>query len=200
MPWVNITLFWNSYPAGTSLDVLLQRHGPPDTFFKSKSDFVKKPIPKNAMESMWQILIKGEKVSLQWNPFGGKMKRISPSATPFPHRAGNLFMMHYDAYWEEDGNWATTHHMNLLRSFSEFLEPYVSSAPREAFPNYRDLDVGAHPSNQTSMATAAKTYGRNYYKENFNRLVLVKSRVDPANFFKHEQSIPPLSGLGVDIN
>ena len=37
-----------------------------------------------------------------------------------------------------------------------------------------------------------KTYGRNYYKENFHELVLVKSSVNPTNFFKHEQSIPPL--------
>ncbi|CAI8617801.1 unnamed protein product [Vicia faba] len=31
-----------------------------------------------------------------------------------------------------------------------------------------------------------------YFKGNFNRLVMVKTEVDPSNFFRHEQSIPPL--------
>jgi hypothetical protein len=30
-------------------------------------------------------------------------------------------------------------------------------------------------------------------KNNFDRLVHVKTKVDPANFFRNEQSIPPLS-------
>ncbi|KAJ6950591.1 hypothetical protein NC651_004309 [Populus alba x Populus x berolinensis] len=32
-----------------------------------------------------------------------------------------------------------------------------------------------------------------YFKNNFDRVVRVKTAVDPANFFRNEQSIPPLS-------
>ena len=38
-----------------------------------------------------------------------------------------------------------------------------------------------------------KVYGVKYFKNNFERLVKVKSRVDPDNFFRYEQSIPVLS-------
>ena len=151
---------------------------------------MRKPIPKAAIESIWQVMIKGEKVWMQWNPYGGIMDRISPLATPYAHRAGYLFKIQYFTFWFEEGPKANKHYLKFSRSFHEFMKPYVSSFPREAFPNYRDLDIGANPSNQTSIARA-ETYGRDYYKENFERLVLVKTRVDPGNFFKHEQSIPP---------
>ena len=29
MPWINTTLFWNYYPVETPIEVLLQKHGPP---------------------------------------------------------------------------------------------------------------------------------------------------------------------------
>jgi hypothetical protein len=37
----------------------------------------------------------------------------------------------------------------------------------------------------------ARVWGAKYFKGNFNRLVKVKTRVDPENFFRYEQSIPP---------
>ena len=35
-------------------------------------------------------------------------------------------------------------------------------------------------------------YGIKYFKENFNRLVEIKTKADPCNFFRNEQSIPTL--------
>ncbi|XP_028788736.1 berberine bridge enzyme-like 4 [Neltuma alba] len=191
MPWVNSTLFWYDYPIGTSADELLVKHKQPTQFFKSKSDYVKEPIPKSALESMWKLMIEGENLWMQWNPYGGKMSEISPSETPFPHRAGNLFLIQYYTYWKKEGYEESNHYMNFSRSFHEFMAPYVSKSPREAFLNYRDLDVGANPSNATSLDVANSTYGREYFKDNFERLVHVKTKVDLDNFFKHEQSIPP---------
>ncbi|KAG5038358.1 hypothetical protein JHK82_019180 [Glycine max] len=40
---------------------------------------------------------------MEWNPYGGKMHEISPSETPFPHRAGNLFLIEYLTSWGQDG-------------------------------------------------------------------------------------------------
>ncbi|KAJ7015310.1 Cannabidiolic acid synthase [Populus alba x Populus x berolinensis] len=39
----------------------------------------------------------------------------------------------------------------------------------------------------------ARIWGTKYFKNNFDRLVHVKTKVDPANFFRNEQSIPPLT-------
>ncbi|KAI4296619.1 hypothetical protein L6164_036565 [Bauhinia variegata] len=193
MTWLNSTVFWAGYPDGTSIDVLLTKQKQPaKNFYKRKSDYVKMPIPKVAIEKIWNFMLQGERVWMQWNPYGGKMQEISPTETPFPHRAGNLFLIQYCTFWEQEGDEAIGKYMNFSRSFHEFMAKYVSSSPREAFLNYRDLEVGANPSNLTNMENA-RTYGIKYFKENFGRLVRVKTMFDLGNFFKFEQSIPPCS-------
>ncbi|PNX81903.1 reticuline oxidase-like protein [Trifolium pratense] len=127
---------------------------------------------------------------MQWNPYGGRMEEILSSETPFPHRAGNLFLIQYINTWIEQSPEAIDRHVNFSRLFYKFMTPYVSNSPREAFLNYRDGDIGAnHPSNVTTIEIS-RTYGSKYFKENFERLVNVKTKVDPENFFRYEQSIP----------
>ncbi|KAK4747231.1 hypothetical protein SAY87_026268 [Trapa incisa] len=67
------------------------------------------------------------------------------------------------------------------------MEPLVSSNPRSAFLNYRDLDIGV-----ITKGTYAEgqVYGLKYFNGNFDRLVSIKTAVDPTNFFRNEQSIP----------
>jgi len=191
MSWINSTFFWYGKPIDSPLEALLDEpKDPKPVYFKGKSDYVKKPIPRDALESMWKLMIEGETLYMQWNPYGGRMEEISPSETPFPHRAGNLFMIQYFNSWIEESTEAIERHVNFSRLFYEFMTPYVSNSPREAFVNYRDVDIGAnHPSNLTKI-DVARTYGSKYFKENFERLVSVKTKVDPENFFRHEQSIP----------
>ena len=188
MSWVESTLYWFGR-SGRSLDVLLDR--PTQTsFFKRKSDYVKNVIPKEGLENIWKMMIKVEPVWMQWNPYGGRMDEIPATATPFPHRAGNLFKIQYSTDWsDQEGSEATNRHINLLRQMYEAMTPYVSKDPREAFLNYRDIDIGSNHSNQTNFENA-KVYGSKLFKDNFMRLVKVKSKVDPDNFFKNEQSIP----------
>jgi len=66
----------------------------------------------------------------------------------------------------------------------------VSKLPRQAYLNYRDLDLDV---NQGKLDYEnAKSWGLKYFNNNFERLTQVKARVDPGNFFRDEQSIPPL--------
>ena len=80
--------------------------------------------------------------------------------------------------------------MNWLRKLYKYMAPYVSKNPREAYINYRDIDIGVND-DKVSYARAS-IWGRKYFKDNFNRLVDVKTLVDPNNFFRDEQSIPSL--------
>jgi hypothetical protein len=194
MPWVNSTLFWYGKPTGTPLEALLDEpKDPQPVYSKFKSDYVKKPIPKDVLKSIWNLMIKGENFFMQWNPYGGRMEEILSSETPFPHRAGNLFLIQYLNIWVEESPQVIERHVNFSRLFHDFMTPYVSNSPREAFLNYRDADIGAnYPSNVTKFDTAI-TYGHKFFKENFERLVSVKTKVDPDNFFRYEQSIPTLS-------
>ncbi|KAK2965072.1 hypothetical protein RJ639_029468 [Escallonia herrerae] len=126
------------------------------------------------------------------SPYGGKMDEISEYAIPFPHRAGNLYKIQHLVYWEEEGEMAAERHISWIRRLYSYMAPYVSKFPRAAYINYRDFDVGVNKQGNTSHAQAS-IWGTKYFKNNFNRLVKVKTMVDPGNFFRNEQSIPPIS-------
>ncbi|KAL1830841.1 hypothetical protein ACET3Z_000492 [Daucus carota] len=133
----------------------------------------------------------GGDIVMQWNPYGGRMDEISENAVPLPQRAGYLFKIQHILYWYESRESHADKYMNESRQFYESMAPYVTRFPREAFLNYRDLDIGENALCNSSY-TEAKSYGLKYFKGNFDRLVQVKTRVDPTNFFRNEQSIPPL--------
>ncbi|KAK7319604.1 hypothetical protein RJT34_04327 [Clitoria ternatea] len=194
MPWINSTLYWAGHPIGTPIETLTSiPKEPMISYFKAKSDYVKHPIPKDKLMSIWDLMIKGENIWMQWNPYGGRMEQISPSETPFPHRAGNLFLIQYYMSWKEDGIEVANRNIKYLRMFYEFMSPLVSRFPRETFLNYRDIDIGVkHPSTSDTL-DMARTYGGKLFKDNFEKLVQVKTRVDPENFFSYEQSIAPYS-------
>ncbi|KAJ6967114.1 tetrahydrocannabinolic acid synthase-like [Populus alba x Populus x berolinensis] len=100
-------------------------------------------------------------------------------------RAGILFQIHYAVVWEQKtASW--------IRKLYSYMTPYVTKNPRQAYIDYRDLDVGMNNLGNTSYKQA-RVWGTKYFKNNFDRLVHVKTKVDPANFFRNEQSIPPLT-------
>ncbi|XP_004504971.1 berberine bridge enzyme-like 17 [Cicer arietinum] len=191
LPWVRSTLIWNDLPIEANLKALLDEPKANQTvYFKGQSDFVKKPIPKEGIKAIFQKMIEDDSFFMYWTPYGGKMNEISTSATPFPQRKGTLFMIQYTNYWLEDTPGTIERQINFSRSFNKFMTPYVSNSPRASALNYRDADIGAnHPSNVTKMEIS-KVYGIKYFNDNFGRLVNVKTKVDPSNFFRYEQSIP----------
>lgn len=192
--WVRSTLYWYDFPlATTATDVLLDRTPSTLTYLKRKSDYVKEPISKKGLERIWKKMIELETPVLTFNPYGGKMAEILPSETPFPHRAGNLYKIQYAVNWNQGGEEVSDRYINWVRKLYNFMTPFVSKSPREAFLNYRDLDLGVnHQLNAISRYVEGRVYGIKYFKGNFDRLVHVKTRVDPANFFRNEQSIPRL--------
>ncbi|XP_042047609.1 berberine bridge enzyme-like 8 [Salvia splendens] len=194
MSWIQSTLFVAGFPI-ESREVLLNRRDPSVRSFKSKSDYVQKPIPVKGLEGMWRRLLEPEAAAalVLLMPYGGRMAEIRESALPFPHRGGNLFEVAPVVYWNEEGGGDSERYVDWIRRLESYLTPYVSSSPREAYFNYRDLDIGVNRDGgkATSYARAA-IWGARYFKGNFARLVRVKTLVDPGNFFKNEQSIPPL--------
>ncbi|CAN0907699.1 Berberine bridge enzyme-like 8 [Linum grandiflorum] len=160
--------------------------------FIRKSDYVERPIPKDGLEKIWRKMMEVGVVKMGFNPYGGRMSEISPEATPFPHRAGNLWKIQYQTNWTEGGKEAERRHLELSREMYGFMTPYVSSCPRGAFFNYKDLDLGVINNNGGGYEEG-KRYGLSYFKGNFDKLVRIKSEVDPGNLFRHEQSVPVLA-------
>ncbi|GMN59177.1 hypothetical protein TIFTF001_028271 [Ficus carica] len=161
---------------------------------KGRSDFVKEPIPDDVLETLLERLYEEDvgRAVISAFPYGGKMNVILESAIPFPHRAGNLYMIYYMVRWEEEEEEEKP--VSWLRKLYNDMTPYVSQNPRATYFNFRDLDIGTNNLNEgdTTSITQASIWGTKYFKNNFCRLIQVKTSVDPTNFFINEQSIPPL--------
>ncbi|KAH7654443.1 Tetrahydroberberine oxidase protein [Dioscorea alata] len=185
--WLESVLFFNG-DLGKSVDVLLDREPQVNSSFKAKSDFVKNSISKEGLEKIWKFLLeaKDEPLILILEPFGGKMDEILEPDIAFPHRKGNLYNIQYYMSWSESGSAVSEKHLEWMRKMYEFMTPYVSSQPRAAYYNYKDIDLGAGRGSYLED----EVWGVKYFKGNFKRLALVKGMVDPENFFRNEQSIP----------
>ncbi|KAM0029872.1 putative tetrahydroberberine oxidase [Helianthus debilis subsp. tardiflorus] len=190
--WVESVFFWANLDYRSPVAVLLDRHSDTVNFLIRKSDYVQTPISRPGWESIFNKLFELGKCGFYLNPYGGIMEEIPADATPCPHRAGNLFKIQYSMNWTEDDPELDEKYLNETRVLFEFMTKFVSKNPRGAFLNYRDLDIGVMVGTGESGYHSGKVYGEKYFKENFDRLVKVKTAVDPDNFFRTEQSIPPL--------
>lgn len=192
--WIQSVLYWANFDYNTTaVEILLDRHSDNVNFLKRKSDYVQIPIPKSGLKSIFNKLVELGKVGFVFNPYGGRMNELPADATPFPHRAGNLFKIQYSVNWNDDDQKLEQDYMNQSRVLYKFMTNYVSKNPRGAFLNYRDLDIGVMTGTGKNGYNSGKVYGEKYFMGNFMRLVKVKMAVDPDNFFRNEQSIPTLA-------
>ncbi|KAG8481208.1 hypothetical protein CXB51_025950 [Gossypium anomalum] len=194
MSWIESILYFGQ-SQNKSIDVLLDRSykSPLNApSFKTKLDYVKNPIPIAGFEKIWSKLYEedAETAAMAFIAYGGKMAEIPESATPFPHRDGNLYHIAYTVGWDGEENTKSQRYMNWIRKFYSFMTPFVSKSPRGAYVSYRDDDIGTNKKKGETSYAKASVWGRKYFKNNFDKLIYIKTKVDPHNFFKHEQSIP----------
>ncbi|PPR87223.1 hypothetical protein GOBAR_AA33464 [Gossypium barbadense] len=194
MSWIEAIIYFNQLK-NQPLESLLNRtflKPLGSQYYKSKSDYVKEPISETALNGLISRLTDEQAPSayIIFMAYGGIIDRIPEDVTPFPHRAGNLYKIHYTVKWQEQDNVNSQRYIDWTRRSYRYMTPFVSKFPREAYVNYRDLDIGSNNVNHTSYAHA-RIWGRKYLKNYFDRLVQVKTEIDPKNFFRHEQSIPP---------
>ncbi|XP_020599901.1 berberine bridge enzyme-like 23 [Phalaenopsis equestris] len=191
--WLESVLFFYGL-TGKPLETLLDRKPEFNGSFKAASDFVEKPISESGLEEIWKFLMEAndEPVVLILDPMGGRMSEIKEDAVAFPHRNGNIYNIQYFMRWFATEEGVTERHLEWMRKLHRFMTPYVSSNPRAAYYNYKDIDLGRNADVKGTTYSAAKVWGTKYFKGNFQRLAKVKGLVDPGNFFWNEQSVPVL--------
>ncbi|KAG6533592.1 berberine bridge enzyme-like 18 [Zingiber officinale] len=194
LSWVETTLSLDGH-ALNDTSVLLDRRPVYNSSFKSKSDFVRKPISEKTWEGIWEAMMEGEEEPLimAMEPWGGRLWEIEDDAIAFPHRKGNLYIIQYGMRWFETEAAVTERHLTWMRKFYEYMAPHVSSNPRAAYLNFKDIDLGSSTEEGRTSYREASAWGRRYFLHNFEKLAKVKARVDPENYFWNEQGIPPFA-------
>ncbi|KAK3130615.1 hypothetical protein QOZ80_6BG0495730 [Eleusine coracana subsp. coracana] len=192
MSWVESVLYvYLGSGDPVHVDDLLNRTVPMDSSYKATSDYVREPIGKAVWAEIFAWLAKPNGGIMILDPYGGKIGSVPEAATPYAHRAGVLYNVQYMDFWPagEDG----AANKKWIRDFYAFMEPHVSKNPREAYFNYRDLGLGQNVVvGNVSSYEAGKVWGEKYFKGNYRRLAIAKGKIDPDDYFRNEQSIPPL--------
>jgi FAD/FMN-containing dehydrogenase len=148
--------------------------------WKFTSQFIVQPFPAAAIELIGQFMAKAPSPDCNYfaNAFGGAVKSSEPAGgSAFAHRDA-LFYAEPGVGWGVRGGPAvdeqlTAQALAWIAEFSESLQPYVDGAY-----------VNVPNAGMANWATA-------YWGTNVDRLRTVKSKYDPGNMFRYEQSIPP---------
>jgi FAD/FMN-containing dehydrogenase len=168
------------------------------TYVKNKSDYVRRAIGPAGWGGIFREHLSRYGGGLMiMEPHGGAVPNF---ATPYPHRRGVLYNIQYVVFWGGEANGtAAAAATRWLGGLYEHMEQFVTSNPREAFANYRDLELGANVVGSDGLTTyeSGRVWGERYFMGNFRRLTAVKGRVDPDDYFRNEQSIPPLRSLNL---
>jgi FAD/FMN-containing dehydrogenase len=148
--------------------------------WKFASQFIFHPFPAAAIELIGHFIAKAPSPHCNYftNAFGGAVETSEPAGgSAFAHRDA-LFYAEPGAGWGVRGGppadeQLTARAQAWIAEFSESLRPYVDGA----YVNVPNVGMA-------DWATA-------YWGANLDRLRTVKSKYDPGNIFRYDQSIPP---------
>jgi hypothetical protein len=105
-----------------------------------------------------------------WTHAGGKIDEVAKDATAFAHR-GARFMPEIKSIWPRGDAAQTRGNVEWAFDFFEALRPHLSGA----YVNYID--------------PLQRDWPQMYYGDNYDRLVRIKKRLDPQNFFRFQQGV-----------
>ncbi len=139
---------------------------------KGRSDYVKSPLTTQGITTLMTEIHKFKPGSIAaiCDAYGGKVGEVPITSTAFAHRDA-LFSIQYYSQWGSDSQ--TESKLAMSRQVYQSMRPHVSGY---AYVNYPDIEL--------------KDYAHAYWGDNLQRLKQIKSKYDPANLFRHDQSVP----------
>ena len=147
---------------------------------KSKSDIFYTAIPLPIVNQMVSLLSNAPRPDAYIDCYmsdGPVVNSKLPTDTPYPNRnAGMIFMCEYCMPTSNNGAdyYPGSPNYIWLQLFEALLKPYASGFK---YYNYADLEL--------------TNFGQAYWGDaNFRRLIQIKNKYDPNNWFRSAQSIP----------
>ena len=178
LSFVETRRFWADLPVGEDA-AAHDPHAPSaqHPYLVAKSEFFRRPLPAEAVaalvENFSQDRPSGESRELDFMPWGGAYNRVPSDATAFVHRHERFQLKHaavVDPQAPKGARQAA--HRWVTRSWAS-VHRWGSG---RVFPNFPDPEL--------------EDWAGAYYGPNYQRLVRVKTRYDPAGFFHFHQSLP----------
>lgn len=175
MDFIESTLESSTPNAKTPEDLLkvtqssISKHG-----YKAKSYFSKKILNREEILQLKSSLIRiPPGIFVQFGSFGGFVNRIPKNETSFVHR-DSLYLIQVGISPPDEEPKVVLQQQKWLKEFEDVAKVLESG---ESYQNYAD--------------GALKTdYLQRYYGDNLKRLIQIKRRIDPENYFAYDQSIP----------
>jgi FAD/FMN-containing dehydrogenase len=157
-------------PITTALKVFYGRREP--LFFKNASAGLYKTFAdiENCIDKVIDTVIATPGMIYQVNTLGGNIiNAAAEKESCFPHRAFTYFS-ELQTYWDLQKQEA-----KLLEKFQQVQTLFINNGIKTQYRNYPDIKF----TNWQEM----------YYGANYLKLQQIKSKYDPANLIRHEQSI-----------
>jgi FAD/FMN-containing dehydrogenase len=141
-----------------------------DGLLFSKSEFFRRRLPTETIvalvENLSRGLVPGQARHLDFLPWGGAYNRTRADATAFVHRDELFLVQHLLVVDPHASTTETEAARDWLTRAWALAHPWGSG---RVYPNFPDPDL--------------ENSGHAYYGTNYNRLLRVKAKYDPANFF-----------------
>jgi hypothetical protein len=110
----------------------------------------------------------------QVNTVGGEINNpVFSNASSYSHRGQN-YLSELQTYWRQESQLD-----KMVIAFEEVQQIFYANGIKQQYRNYPDVNF--------------KNWQNAYYGENYARLQKVKSKYDPGNVFRYDQSIVPFS-------
>jgi hypothetical protein len=141
----------------------------PAVYMKAKSDYVMSVMDSPTLQS-FTANMPTKNISVILDGYGGAIRNLKDTDTAFAHRENSVCSIQYYTQWSKSED--TPDRLKMMRDYYNSLRPHFTGA---AYVNYPDVDL--------------LNYARSYWGNNLERLVQLKGKWDPNNFFRHAQSI-----------